>query len=627
MTLSALSTATAGLKATQAAIGIVSQNVANAGTAGYTKRTLTTVAGLGNSSVATGAVARSFDAAALKQLRLETAGAGYTATRAEVAAQIDRLFGTPGSATALDGLVNGFTLSLQTLAANPTASAARSNVVDAASALASGINAMASGVQDLRTGIESQLATDTRSASSLLSGIAGLNLKIQGTSDPAARADLEDQRDQQITQLSAYMDVQAVSQRDGTVTLMTGTGVTLVDRGNAAALTFDARSSLGPNSAYSTDSAARSVGTITATMPGSGSIDLGAPGVLRSGSMAAQLELRDSVLPQVQRQLDDLAGGLASAMTDKTVTGTVSGTAATIDLSGIQAGNSLTLPVTLPDGSVRNVVLVASNKTSAPVDPKLTDDATAFAQTFDISGGAATYAAKIQEALNAVATRATAQGYPASRIPTLTASGGSAAITVTGSSGTKVTGASATITLPTSATDLTGAYPQIALFVDGSGNKLITGSLDAGAQATGLAQRLTINPAVSAKTAVLTASNAAGTGTDGTRANFLYDALTSAQITFSSSSGIGGISAPHTTTVAGFAQDIIAAQGAAADQAKTLDDGQSVALSTAQGRFATSAGVSVDEEMANLISLQQAYSANARVLTAARDMLDTLLRL
>ena len=44
MSLNALSTATAGLAATQAAINVVSQNVANAGTAGYVKRTLSTVA-------------------------------------------------------------------------------------------------------------------------------------------------------------------------------------------------------------------------------------------------------------------------------------------------------------------------------------------------------------------------------------------------------------------------------------------------------------------------------------------------------------------------------------------------------------------------------------------------------
>lgn len=86
MSLNALSTATAGLAATQAAINVVSQNVANAGTAGYVKRTLSTVAtGTNNSGVAVGAITRSFDAAALKQLRLETSGAAYTSTKAGIA--------------------------------------------------------------------------------------------------------------------------------------------------------------------------------------------------------------------------------------------------------------------------------------------------------------------------------------------------------------------------------------------------------------------------------------------------------------------------------------------------------------------------------------------------------------
>jgi flagellar hook-associated protein 1 FlgK len=38
-------------------------------------------------------------------------------------------------------------------------------------------------------------------------------------------------------------------------------------------------------------------------------------------------------------------------------------------------------------------------------------------------------------------------------------------------------------------------------------------------------------------------------------------------------------------------------------------------------------GVNVDQEMASLISLQTAYGANARVMTAVRDMIDTLLRM
>ncbi|TXN07855.1 flagellar hook-associated protein FlgK [Methylobacterium sp. WL103] len=626
MPLNALQTATAGLKATQTAMGLVSQNVANAGTAGYVKRTIATVSsGPGNSGVSVGAITRSFDAAALKQLRLETAGSAYTSTKADITGQVGSLFGTPGSTTALDGLVNSFTGSLQNLAANQTSAAARSTVLSTASNLANSINGIANSVQALRTGIESSLGSQTASASSLLGGIAALNVKIQSTTDDLTLADLKDQRDQKVTELSGYLDVQTAEQRDGTLSITTSSGVNLVTGGTAATLGFDGRTTLGANSTYSTDPDQRSVGTITATTPGGGKIDLGAPGVLRSGSIAANLELRDTTLPQVQRQLDDLAGGMASALTDTSTSGTVSGSGSTTDLSGMQSGNTLTLAVTAADGSTRNIILVASQGATKSVDPSQTDDGTALAQTFDISGGPTTYKAKIQEALDGLAARASALGLK--NVPSLTASGTGANVTVTGGGTSKVVAATATKTVPTSATDFASAYPQVALFVDGSNKGLFTGSFDAGSQLTGFAQRITVNPALSANTAVLTAQGATNTGTGATRAQFAFDALTTAQQTFSSSSGIGGVAAPYKTSVITFAQDVIAAQGAAAANAANLDAGQSVALSTAQGRFAKSAGVNVDEEMSNLIALQTAYSANARVLTAARDMLDTLLRI
>ena len=75
----------------------------------------------------------------------------------------------------------------------------------------------------------------------------------------------------------------------------------------------------------------------------------------------------------------------------------------------------------------------------------------------------------------------------------------------------------------------------------------------------------------------------------------------------------------------GIAQDLLGQHGEA--QAQQLDEGQQIALSTAQSRFAEQSGVKIDEEMSKLIQLQSAYSANARVLTAAKEMLDTLMRI
>jgi flagellar hook-associated protein 1 FlgK len=150
--------------------------------------------------------------------------------------------------------------------------------------------------------------------------------------------------------------------------------------------------------------------------------------------------------------------------------------------------------------------------------------------------------------------------------------------------------------------------------------------MDGASQRTGLAQRIGVNALIKNDSASLVASTTTSSP-NGERPQWLYDALTSAKQNFSSASGIGGINAPHSASVVGFAQEIIASQGAAATAAQSLDEGQSVALATAQGRFATSAGVNIDEEMSRLIELQTAYTANARVLTAARDMLDTLLRI
>ncbi len=266
-----------------------------------------------------------------------------------------------------------------------------------ASALASQINGAANAVQNLRTGVEAQLGTDTRSASTLLSSVASLNAKIQNTTDAASLADLQDQRDQVINTLSGYMDVQTVDQRDGTVSVLTRSGVTLVDRGSAAVLTFDGHGSLNPNSSYSTDPTQRTVGTITATLPGGGKIDLGAPGAIRSGSLAAGIELRDQILPQAQRQLDDLAGGLASALTNTSVGGTLNTTTTngvtasdtTITLPKMQPGNSVTFQVTDSTNTVRNVTLVASttqsNGTIIPAGQ--TTDASGLTLTFNASGG------------------------------------------------------------------------------------------------------------------------------------------------------------------------------------------------------------------------------------------------
>jgi flagellar hook-associated protein 1 len=144
-----------------------------------------------------------------------------------------------------------------------------------------------------------------------------------------------------------------------------------------------------------------------------------------------------------------------------------------------------------------------------------------------------------------------------------------------------------------------------------------------------LAARITVNAGLLAdpsrlvvfQTAPLTAAG------DATRPNFLYDRLSGATLAFSPSSGIGTTSAPFAGTVTQFVRQIASEQGAAAEAAVSLKQGQDVVLKSLQQRFNDSASVNIDEEMANLLALQHSYSANARVLSAVKEMLDTLMRM
>ena len=50
-------------------------------------------------------------------------------------------------------------------------------------------------------------------------------------------------------------------------------------------------------------------------------------------------------------------------------------------------------------------------------------------------------------------------------------------------------------------------------------------------------------------------------------------------------------------------------------------------LNSLQQRFNDASGVNVDEEMANLLTLQNSYAANARVISAVKDMFDALMKM
>ena len=153
-----------------------------------------------------------------------------------------------------------------------------------------------------------------------------------------------------------------------------------------------------------------------------------------------------------------------------------------------------------------------------------------------------------------------------------------------------------------------------------------TGSFDGGSQLTGFAQRLVVNPDLLDDPSAPREDTAATPQGDTERPQFLLDALTTSKRSFSGAAGLTGAT-PVSETVTGFARRIVEHQGANAESAARLNEGQSVALAAIESRFAETSGVNIDQEMAQLVTLQMAYGANARVMTAVRDMMDMLMRM
>ena len=74
-------------------------------------------------------------------------------------------------------------------------------------------------------------------------------------------------------------------------------------------------------------------------------------------------------------------------------------------------------------------------------------------------------------------------------------------------------------------------------------------------------------------------------------------------------------------------RQVISQQGEAASAANSLKQGQDVVLNALQQRFNDASGVNVDQEMSHLLTLQNSYAANARVMSAVKAMLDALLQI
>lgn len=612
------------LRANQLAISLVSANVANAETPGYVRKSVnqtsvqTSSFGAGVSVVG---VNRELDKFIQTQLRTETSGAAYANLRTGFLSQLQGVYGDPGSAGTLETGLSALTSAVQALSTSADSQAARITVVNAAQAFAQQLNLTTQGIQALRGAAETGINDAVNVINNALTQIAAINQKVQlnpngGTSTDSATSTLLDQRDQYITQISQLIDIRVIPIDGNKVSVFTGSGVQLAGV-DAVQLSFNAQGTVNAGSAWDPDPAKSTLGTVAIKYPNGSTLDLISSKGIRSGKIAAYLELRDQTLVQAQAQLDEFASTLASGLSDRTVNGTaVAGVPAgfDIDLAGIQNGNIIRLSYTDTTTNTKHQVSIVrvDDPSVLPLPDSLTADPNDRVIGVDFSAGLPGVAAQLNTAL------ATASLQFAS-------SGTSLQIRDDGASGfADVDAVSAKITT----TSLINGGLELPFFTDNG--LAYTGSITStGAQKTGLAGRIGVNSALLADPSKLVNYRlsppiAAG---DTSRNDFILSQLTTTSYTYvAGKTGIGSSIAPFKGTLTSFVQQFIAAQGAQADAASQLAEGQNVVLNTLQKKLDDTAGVNIDEEMAHLLSLQNAYAANARVLSTIKDVFAVLLQ-
>lgn len=602
----ALGAALSGLKTTQRGLDLVSANIANSQTIGYTRKSLTVepvVSGSYTTGVQVSDVRRELDLYLQKQLRIETGGAAYASQRASSLNSLQRIFGTPGGALSLDTAVNAFSSALDALATSPEDQSAQAKVIAQAQALAQSLNSASRDVQSLRSDADGKIGDGVATANEALKQIETLTDQIRAANARGeSTSDLEDLRDAQIDTLSALMDVRVDDLGGGGVRIKTGAGLTLFDESGRATLSFNRSGTISPDMTRESGE----LSGISVTRPSGQTVDLLAAGQLRSGSLKALAELRDETLPQAQDQLDEIAANLAEALGSNIVKGeAITGG---VDLTTQNASPGDRLSVTYTSGGVtRSVTIVnVTDSSQLPLDDGLTSDPndTVIGIDFSSPTAAADLDAALQAKGVAIDVASSAKGFSfTSSDASLTVTGGSSRIT---------------------ATDLTGGGLALPVFTDAGAP--YSGSLDGGSQRTGFAGRITVNPDLVSDPAKLTAYAGDTGASDAARPEFLRDAL-KADRSFALDSGLGGASRPFTGSIAEFTQGVISMQASASASASRVAEGQSLVVSTLTDKFSEASGVDVDQEMGNLIQLQTAYGANARVVTAVKEMMDLLLRI
>lgn len=290
----ALNAASSGLRTTQTLSGVAADNVANALTPGYTRRSasvVSTVSGQGGATIAD--IRREVDASLQRMSRLETGKMARYQVLDEGLSRYTAYLGQPGDGTSPADKFSAFQNSFTTLVNMPSSHGAQSGVVLAAEDLAQSVRGAATSLGTTLREVDMEMRYEVADLNQALYQLQDLNEK-QLALEPgtAGAANMGAQIDGLLDQISGIVDTRVSFSSTGTVSVYTIGGAALIEGQSVQDVTFNAGD-----------------GTLMAGQQDITPFKDGVRG-LQHGSLVGLSELKRTIIPQFNAQLDEYARGL-----------------------------------------------------------------------------------------------------------------------------------------------------------------------------------------------------------------------------------------------------------------------------------------------------------------------------
>ena len=612
-----------GLNAAQIGLNTVGNNLANVNTDGYSRETVVQSERIGQpdgrftigGGVDVQSVQRAYSSYLTSAVWTQNSSLQRASTYNDLNTALNGILSGSGD---LQGALDDFYGAFSTVANAAGSSSSRTALLGSADSVTALFNTLGQQLTQQQTQVNNQINDTVNSVNDVAKQLAGINAQIRQSPPGQVPNALLDQRDSLVKTLSGYMGISTVPESDGTISIYTSSGQSLV-AGNKSFPISAGKNAYDPGQTDLYDSAGNDITT-----------------KLSGGSLGALLDYRNNVLNPAQNQLGQAAIALSSSINAQQAKG--------LDLDGNLGGPIFTSPTP-------GVLPSTSNTGTATVSASITDVSKLTASDYNLSYDGTNWnlhtttgqsvplttnpdGSFSADGLTFKVNTGTAQAGDSFQIqPTRNAASGlqvvetnpnkiAAAAALTATAGSANTGngsvGSIAVSDPTNAALLSNAkvtFTSATAYqvTDASGNVLSSGTYTAGQPIDVNGWSLTLNgtPATNDSFSIAPNSNGLNDNSNALAMAGLAD---------------GGVLDGGKTSVIGSYANLTTFIGTAGSQATSNLSTQTSLYNQAMSAQQSVSGVNMDEEAASMINYQQAYQASAQIISTAQTIFSSLLQ-